>query len=263
LQRFSYGKRHREAFVQAVTEAGYHCDVHEPRRAPAGAKRAAHELADMMKWLRSLPKPVGIFTWATDRGRQLLEACRIADIAVPFEVAVLGGDYDELLCDASTPPLSGLVVASEQVGHEAAHLLERLIGGAKLPRKPILIPPTGIIERRSTDTLAISDPDLTQALRFIRDNAYRPIQIADILRAIPISRRSIERRFLAVLGHSPSEEIRRLRMAKAKKLLAETNMTMPAIAEACGYGTYNYLTRVFTNENGVTPREFRKRVQAR
>jgi LacI family transcriptional regulator len=263
LQQFSYGKHHREAFSMAVQSAGYACEVHEPRRAKAGANRPAQELADVISWLRSLPKPVGIYTWATDLGRQLLEACRLADISVPFEVAVLGGDYDELLCDASTPPLSGIVVPSEQIGHEAAYLLQRLIRGAKPSRKPRLIGPTGIVERRSTDTLAISDPDVVEALRYIRDNACRPIQIADILRAVPISRRSIERRFAELLGHSPAEEIRRLRMAKAKRLLAETSMSMPAIAEACGYGTYNYLTRVFTQENGVTPREFRKRAQAR
>jgi LacI family transcriptional regulator len=126
-----------------------------------------------------------------------------------------------------------------------------------------LIPPTGVVERRSTDTLAIEDADVAQVLTYIRANACQPIQISDILRAVPLSRRSIERRFAELLGRTPSEEIRNVRMAKAKNLLAETSMSIEAIADACGYGTYNYLTRVFTKESKMSPREFRKRVQGR
>ena len=196
-------------------------------------------------------------------GRDLLEACRVANLSVPYEVAVLGGDFDELLCDAASPPLSGIVVPSEQIGHDAAQMLDRMMHRGKPPKEPVLVPPTGIVEKRSTDTLAIEDADVAQVLAFIRNRACQGIQVNDILRAVPLSRRSIERRFAEVLGRTPSEEIRRIRMAKAKNLLAETSMSMQAIADACGYGTYNYLTRVFTKENRMTPREFRKQVQGR
>jgi LacI family transcriptional regulator len=263
LQRPSYGKRHRDAFRHAVSAAGFRCEVFEPKRLPAGRDGQARKLRQVIAWLKSLPKPVGIFTWATDVGRELLEACRVAGLSVPYEVAVLGGDFDELLCDASSPPLSGILVPSERIGHDAARMLDRMMQRGKPPREPVLVPPTGIVEKRSTDTLAIDDPDIVQVLTYVRANACRPIQVTDILRAVPLSRRSIERRFAEVLGRTPSDEIRRVRMAKAKNLLAETSMSMQAIADACGYGTYNYLTRVFTNENRMTPREFRKRAQGR
>jgi LacI family transcriptional regulator len=218
-----------------------------------------------INWLKSLPKPVGIFTWATESGREIIEACRIADIAVPFEVAVLGGDYDEILCVATSPALSGIVVPSERIGYEAAELLDSLMrdkGKASAGQeKPILIPPTGIVTNRSTDTVAISDPDLAQALRYLRDRAFESIQISDILQKVPVSRRSIERKFVKVLGRTPAEEIRRLRMARAKNLLANSSMSIEAIANSCGYGTYNYMSYVFTNECGMTPREYRKRLQ--
>jgi LacI family transcriptional regulator len=159
------------------------------------------------------------------------------------------------------------MVPSEKIGHEAAQLLSTLMSkkskGRTKPVKPVLIAPTGVVANRSTDTLAISDPDLVQALLYIRDHACNSMQIADVLRAVPISRRTIERKFAEVLGRTPAQEIRRIRMAKAKKLIAETDLTMDAIAESCGYGTYNYLTRIFTRENGITPREFRKQSQVR
>jgi LacI family transcriptional regulator len=104
---------------------------------------------------------------------------------------------------------------------------------------------------------------VAQALKIIRADACKPIQINDILRVVPVSRSSIERKFRQAIGRSPTEEIRRVRMAKAKSLLAETSMPMQKIADACGFATYNYLTRVFTSENGITPREFRSRVQGR
>jgi LacI family transcriptional regulator len=261
LPRTGFGRRHRDAFREAVEAAGFTCQVYEPPRSGRGAVRSAQR--QKIAWLNSLPKPVGIFTWATDPGRELLEACRVANISVPYEVAVLGGNFDELLCDTAWPPLSGILVPSEQIGHDAARILDHIMHRGKPPTQPVLIPPTGIVQKRSTDTLAIDDPEVAQALSFIRARACQPIQIADILRTVPLSRRSIERRFARVLGHTPTEEIRRVRMAKAKSLLAETSMPMQAIADACGFATYNYLTRVFTNENGMTPRDFRKRVQGR
>jgi LacI family transcriptional regulator len=262
LSRTSFGRRHRDAFVEVVENAGFTCDVYQ---SPPTASRFGHEklLKHKIAWLQSLPKPVGIFTWATTVGRELLEACRLANLSVPYEVAVLGGNDDELLCDASYPSLSGINVPAEQIGHEAARILDRMMHGGKAPVRPLLLSPSGVVARRSTDTLAIEDPDVVQALEIIRAKACSSMQMSDILRVVPVSRSSLERKFRHVLGRSPMEEIRRVRMAKAKNLLAGTSMPMQKIADACGFATYNYLTRVFTNENGMTPRDYRNRVQGR
>jgi LacI family transcriptional regulator len=263
LPRTGFGRRHRDAFREAVEALGFTCNVYEPLRVKGGAQYARKRQDHTIAWLQSLTKPVGIFTWATDPGRELLEACRVASISVPYEVAVLGGNFDELLCDTAWPSMSGILVPSEQIGREAAALLDRMMHRHKPPSDPVLIPPTGVVEKRSTDTLAIDDPDVAQALAIIRGRAFQSMQVSDILKEVPVSRRSMERKFSQILGRSPVEEIRRVRMAKAKSLLAETTMPMQAIATACGFATYNYLTRVFTQENGVTPRDFRKKVQGR
>ena len=168
LERFAYGKMHRQAFCDAVRTHGYTCHV-QPNRSHRRTKGAFEKnLAATIEWLMSLPKPVGVFTWATDRGRELLEACRVAGISVPYEVAVLSGDYDELLCDASTPPLSSVNVSSEQIGYIAAQMLDELMHGRRLRQTDVRAMPAAIVERPSTDTLAIDDPDVVQALEFIR-----------------------------------------------------------------------------------------------
>jgi LacI family transcriptional regulator len=262
LPETDYGRRHRDAFVGVVEDAGYGCDVYTPSKTTATTGHAA-QLKHKAAWLRSLPRPVGIFTWATTAGANLLEACRLARLSVPYEVAVLGGADDELLCDASWPSLSAINVPAEQIGHEAARSLDQMMRNGRSPQPQLLLSPTGVVSRRSTDTLAIDDPDVVQALRVIRAKACGPIQISDILKVVPVSRSSLERKFRQALSRSPTEEIRRVRMAKAKSLLAETSMSMQEVADACGFATYNYLTRVFTSENGVTPREFRRSVQGR
>lgn len=261
--RTGFGKRHRDAFVEAVRARNCNCDVYAHLRTRAGAVHERKRQQHIVRWLHSLTKPVGIFTWGTDPGRELLEACRVANISVPYEVAVLGGNFDELLCDTAWPPLSGILVPSEQIGHDAAALLDRMMRRQKPTQTTVLIPPTGIVQKRSTDTLAIDDPDVAQALAYIRANAFHSMQVSDILKAIPISRRSLARKFSQILGRTPAEEIRRVRVAKAKGLLAETTMPLPAVAEACGFATYNHLSRVFSQKNGMSPRAFRKRVQGR
>ena len=146
------------------------------------------------------PSLSGIFTWATTVGRELLEACRLANLSVPYEVAVLGGNDDELLCDASYPSLSGINVPAEQIGHEAARILDRMMHGGKAPVRPLLLSPSGVVARRSTDTLAIDDPDVVQALEIIRAKACSPMQMSDILRVVPVSRSSLERKIQASVG---------------------------------------------------------------
>lgn len=263
VPRLAHVHRHRQAFEQTVESNGFQCHVYRAASKPRKIDQFEFQQQDLIRWLNELPKPVGIFTWATDRGREILDACRYADLAVPHDVAVLGGDYDELLCDASSPPLSGVAIPSEQIGHEAAALLDDLIHQRPIAERQILIDPTGVVERRSTDTIAIDDPDVVQALRYIRDRAFDPIQMDDILNEVPISRRSMERKFNDLLGRSPTDEIRRLRMAKVKNLLSLTDMTMPTIAEACGYGTYNYMSHLFKKETGMTPSQFRTKVSGR
>lgn len=182
---------------------------------------------------------------------------------VPEQVAVMGGDEDTLLCETCNPPLSGVALTSERIGYEEASLLDRMLHGKPCPKEPILIEPTRVVVRQSTDTLAINDPDLAGAIAFIRIHATTSIQVSDVLRAVAVSRSWLERRFQEALGRSPAEEIRRVRIDRAKQLLADTEMPVPQVAVAAGFGSREYLAYAFKQATGLTPREFRQRVRGR
>jgi len=260
LPRLAYVKPHYEAFAATLAKAGYPCAVHSLARGRAGWLARQQALTD---WLRALPKPVGILTWATPQGRAVLDACRWAGLLVPEQVAVLSGDDDLLLCAICSPPLSGIAVAAEQIGYEAAAILARILARRRVPKRSILIPPTGVVTRRSTEILALENPELAQAVAFIREHAGEPIQVEDVLQVVAISRRQLERHFQETLGRSPAEEIRRVRLERAKELLAQTDLPIPKVAAACGFGTGAYLATLFKRATGLTPLKYRSQIRGR
>ena len=259
----SYLAYHRECFADTLATEGYQCLVYQPSRG-AGATAPWHvQQQDMIDWLRQLPKPVAVVTWATQRGHEVIHACRQANLLVPEQVAVLGADEDELICEMCSPPLSGIALTSERLGYEAAALLGRLMQGKRPPKRPILIQPTGVVARQSTDTLAIDDHDLARAVAFIRSHATDPIGVDDVLREVPVSRSWLERRFREVFGRTPGAEICRLRLERAKTLLAETDMSIPEVADAAGYSSREYLAYAFKLVTGSSPAQYRSSVCVR
>jgi len=257
----SFVEIHYRSFVENLAETGLECSLFPARRGTGPASAWQKRQADLQQWVRELPKPVAIVTWTSERGREVLYACRALGLLVPEQVAVMGGDEDSLLCETCNPSLSGVVLTSARIGYEAAALLDRLLHGAPGPSRPILIEPTRVIVRRSTDTLAIEDQDLARAIAFIRINASTPIQVSDVLRTVPVSRSWLERRFQEALGRSPAEEIRRVRLERAKQLLAESDMPVPQVAASSGFGSREYFAHAFRQATGLTPRQFRKRAR--
>lgn len=259
----SFVEDHYRCYVQTLADLEYSCALlHAPGgKRPREGWQKHHKRLE--RWIRDLPKPVAVLTWTGRRGREVIYACRALGLSVPEQVAVLGADDDALLCETCNPPLSGVALTSEQIGFEAASLLDRMLHGAKPPARPVLIEPTRIIVRQSTDTLAIGDEDVARAIALIRVHAARPIQVRDILRVVPLSRRSLDRRFQQVLGRTPAEEIRRVHLERAKRLLADTDMPVPNVAAASGFRSREYLARAFKRETGLSPRQYRNRVQGR
>ncbi|MDZ8117616.1 AraC family transcriptional regulator [Pontiella agarivorans] len=219
------------------------------------------EYERLSAWLKELPKPTGLLVWGHGNGRFVVDLCMSVGIAVPHDIAILCGSYDELLSHACFPALSGINSPTEQIGYKAAELMHRMLQGKKVPAETIYLPPLGVVDRLSTDTLAVDDPKLVKVVNFIKDHAFESITMADILKEVPMARRSLERRFMQMFGRSPIDEIRRLRINKARQLLAETDLPMQDIAEACGFATYNYLTHVFKQVTGSTPRDYRKKMR--
>jgi len=249
--------RRSDCFHRFIEKAGYPCEVlHPPLRKRAPSWEQDQEW--LARWIARLPKPIAIMAANDDRGLQLLDACRRVGVVVPDEVAVLGVDNDEYLCGLSLPPLSSIDVDSETTGYQAAALLDRMMDGKRPPKRIAETVPAGVVTRRSTDVLATDDRDVIRAVRYIRENACRTIQVPDILEHVSMSRAALEPRFRSVLGRTLHQEVQRLRIERVKSLLAETDLPIKQIALQSGFKNVQYLTRVFSAAVGQTPAAFRK-----
>lgn len=253
----SYSKSRGEAFAATVEGAGYKCHVYRPGYRAGRRIGWQEQQRRVARWLASLPKPVAVLAIDAYRARQLAEICHAAEARVPDDVAILSGDSNELMCEVTPPPISSILVASERIGFEAARTLDAMIHGAPAP-PPILIPPRGITSRQSTDLLAIEDPAVVQALRFIRKQAHMGMVVEDILREVPISRRSLEIQFRKYLGRSPAREIRRVQLERGCELLARQEYSITEVALACGFANATRFGVALKKDRGKTPQMFRK-----
>jgi LacI family transcriptional regulator len=252
--RFNWSVWREKHAVARLRAAGHDCACYRPT-APAGD--VAAEAGNLVRWLRELPKPVGIMACYDIRGQQVLDACRSAGLAVPDEVAVVGVDNDTLLCELASPPLSSVIPNAHGAGYEAAALLDRLMAGKRVAATAHLIAPLGLAERQSTDVLAVDDREVARAVQFIREHACEGIKVGDLLRTVPLSRRVLEQRFQRLLGHTPREEILHVRLNRVKQLLAETDLPLYLVAERTGFEHVEYLSVLFKRETGRTPSAFR------
>ena len=257
-----YSHRRGEAFVERVREAGYECAVYKPGYRAGRRIGWAERLRRVERWIRSLDQPIAVLAVDATRARELTEMCHLAGIRVPDDAAVLAGSLDELLCDVSTPPLSAINVASERIGHDAALCLDQLMAGEAPPTGPIEIPPRGVQSRQSTDLLAIDDAEIVDALRYIRNHAHRGIIVEDILRQVPISRRSLEIQFRKYLGRSPAREIRRVQLERSRDLLGRRELSITEVALSCGFANATRFGVAFKKDTGKTPHSFRKELLA-
>ena len=213
-----------------------------------------HEYAG--QWLASLPKPIGVLTQGVDVAQTLTAAALLEGIHVPEQVAVLTCDATAESCTLARPTLSCVAGAQRKIGFEAARMLDRLFKG-KPAGGPIVIPPTTIERRGSTDILAVADPDLANAIRLLRNSATDEQSIDEVLNLVPLSRNQLEHGMRKVLGRSPYEEVMRIRMDTACKLLAESSLTMAEVAAHSGLGTVSNFCKVFKRRTGKSPRQYR------
>jgi LacI family transcriptional regulator len=254
----------REAFCEALRQAGHTVAYCKGARylpydpfVPQGKLDPS-----VVRWLRELPKPVGIFVPNDIYGVQIAEACRSAGLRVPEDVALLGVDNDDLYCEMTRPPLSSIMVPAEKVGYEAAALLDRLLAGEKPPREPILLPPTGVATRRSSEVLAIDDKEVVTAVRFIREHAHLPLRVADVLPQVSVGRRTLERHCHLALGWGIGEEIRRAHLERACRLLAATDLPLKVLAKQAGFSDFRLMTAAFHKELGMTPSAYRRQMRS-
>ena len=245
-------------FQRHAEELGLQCDVYRP-----SLERAARTLriTEMGKWLRSLKAPVGLLAANDLRAREVLDACRQAGVLVPDEVAVLGVNDDDLICEMANPPLSSVVHNARRIGYESAAMLHRLMSGKKV-LADIVVDPLGVKARQSTDLLATEDVEVAKAMRFIRENACQGIRVEDVLDQVALSRRALEKRFRRAVGRPPHVEIRRVQLDQVKELLGTTEYKLEKIAQITGFSSAQYLAGLFHRTVHMTPGAWRQAARA-
>ena len=252
----SWSPQRAKAFQQRARQSGIPCSIYAGRY---GAARKWTQLqGELRDWLESLEKPVGVMAANDARARHVLEACRTAGLRVPEDVAVLGVDNDEILCELTVPPLSSIELGARSLGYRAAALLDRLMGGRPVRRLRRLVEPKGVVVRRSTSILAIADPDVATAVAHIRSHACDPILVGDVLEAVGVARSTLEPRFKTIMGRTIHGEIQRVQIEQVRRLIATTDLPLKQVATMAGFAHVHYMTTMFREHTGWTPAEYRK-----
>ncbi len=256
VPRFPWSRQRGDFFVKTLAEKHLNCHLYQS--AQRSGDDSESETDDIASWLVHLPKPLAVFACYDARGRQILDACHRAHLAVPEEVAVLGVDDDELLCELSPQPLSSIDPNPRRSGWMAAETLDQMMAGKKNLPLIQIVSPTGISIRQSTDVFAIEDANLVKALRFIREHACRGISVDEVARVAGLARRTMEARMKKMLGRSPHEEIMRIQVQRAQRFLLHTNLPVAVIAARVGYENSEYFSVAFKRVTGVPPGTYRR-----
>lgn len=261
----NYSLARQQHFPPYLAARGFDCIEYDPpQRTVRGDQKRKEQHGilferELATWVKSLPRPIGIMACNDLRAQQLLNACRAVNVAVPEDVAVLGVDNDELLCELSDPPLSSVEPDAERIGYRAAAILHAMLTGRRRRRLREYVPPLRVITRQSTDVLAIDDALVARAVRYIRERSTEGINVDDVLRHLVVSRVTLNRRFQKALGRSPKDEIVRVRLQRVKQLLLETDFSLARIADLSGFKHPEYLSATFRMLTGQTASEFRRR----
>jgi len=253
-------------FQRVVGEAGFKCTVTKVplsyTQNAATWRKVEHSLAD---WIEGWQLPIGVFVGPDVLGRMVAQLCLDRSLRIPEDVAMIAGRNEETFCENPRPSLTSVEMGFERVGYEAARLLDHLMTAkgkqshqrAQSPEH-IIVPPQGMVVRASTDFFAVDDPLVAEAMRFIAANSHRTIGPDDVARAVAAEKRTLQRYFRKHLGRPIAAEIRRVRIERAKRELAQSDASMQQVARKVGFGEAMRLYEVFRRELGVTPTEYRQ-----
>lgn len=248
-----------EDFSKRIAEAGFQTRLYSVPRLKT-QRLSENEQIILVDWLKSLPRPIGLMVCNDDRGHYVLEACQVAGLRVPDDVAAIGVDNDELICDLTAPPLSSIALNHEKAGYRAAQLLDKMMAGKEVDSKSIIsLEASHVVTRQSTDVLAIEDREVAEAVRFIHRHSNESIQVSDVVDSVTVSRRVLERRFREALNRSVHDEIRHARVERASRMLVETDLTISQIVLRLGYPSDKHIARQFWKEKGMTPLQYRRK----
>lgn len=253
-----WSRERAEGFEERLGEAGHSAHYYEHQESHS-MNLWFYKPSALSEWLNSLPKPIAIMACDDNQGHHITDAARHAGIRVPDDVAVLGIDNDETICDLSDPPLSSIALNTEKSGYEAARLMEQMIKTKEFTGPDIVVRSTQVVTRHSTDIFASKDKHIVCALKFIHNNLDKNLTVRQILKEVPYSRRSFEKRFALITGYPIYEYVYNQRIERFTKKLLETDMSIFGIALELGLHDSKNIARQFKQIKGVTPMAFRKK----
>lgn len=219
----------------------------------------SYDIAELREWLLSLPKPIGIFACDDNQAEILLETCQASEINVPLDVAIIGVDNDEVTCNLTVPAISSVDMDIEKAGYQVAEMASRMVEDPSYGGDDIVIRPIALVGRGSTGIMATKDPVVAEAMRYIYQNRSRKLQVADVIKQVPVSRRLLEQRFKEVTGASIYTVISNLRMDYFAQQLVSSSDTVSEIAARMDEPDTKSISRRFLALKGCTPTEYRKR----
>jgi LacI family transcriptional regulator, galactose operon repressor len=260
---WSYEER-GHGFVNALKQSDHHCAWlrwHRSSDYRNDREQWKHKRRWLVSQLEPAPKPLAVFAANDELALEVLESCESADLTVPEQVAIVGAENYLLSPNTMHTPISSVDTNLETLGYMGASLLEDLMNGKKSPEKPIRIPATGIVTRKSSDLLAVNHKGVANSLRFIWEHAHEPISVKNLVDVAAMSRRGLHKAFLENVGRTPGQELQRVRIERAKRLLlAESNHKLEVLAGLCGYQSANSFCVAFKQATGMSPKQFRDSV---
>ncbi len=249
-------------FSHCINMAGYGDNFHSYKNLQLDTLWF-YDTSSLVDWLKSLPPRTALFCCDDNQGNKITEVCNFSNIRIPEDIAVLGVDNDVTICNLSDPTLSSVNLDIERGGYDAASLITRMMRDPDLPSEDVVIQPTTIVNRASSNIYATDDPYVLKSLEYIHNNLYVPLSVPDVLRQLPLSRRLFEIRFKRVIGQSIYSYISGCRMELFARLLHDSNKPVCDIAIDLGINNYGNLIRQFRAVMGCTPTEYRTRHKTR
>ena len=242
-------------YRSTLNKAGFDCHIIKAR---PGRRLDSRRLLDQF---RALPQPLACYILDDQLASEMIGICLFHGLRVPEDIAIIGTGNIGIACECSHVPVSSVDLADEEIGQTAAELLDRLMHGAKPPAQPVFVPPRGLVVRKSSDFLSLTDPILRKAVDHITENLHRLLSLEQIAAAAGISRRTLYNVFQRELRITPAEFIAKTRVSHAKQLLAKPDQTVTATAAQCGFASPRALARLFARKEGSSISSWKRKQQ--
>ena len=249
-------------FRNMIEQRGYECIVaNSPQSLSRSLDHWRRTKQLVEAWMDRWQLPIGVMIGGENLGRLVVQMCHERGWRVPQDVAIIAGQNEENLCENPRPSITSMEFKYERIGYQCAKLLQHLMDGGDPPKQALSLPPLGLVIRESTDFHAVKDELVAAALDYISRNSHRNIGQHDVSRAVNAETRTLQLRFRKFLDSPIATEIRRVRIERAKRELAQSDRRIEQVARDVGFKTANRMCEIFRRELGVTPTDYRRERQ--